>query len=85
LVTIAVHRADIGRYNLPVNEVKSTDTRAVDFVRKYGSSCVELDALRPDVIQQRIEDFILQYLNLDAYEEVVAEEERQRNEVVVQY
>ena len=81
VVKLAILNEDISKYNLPPQPVKASDSRAEAFRWAHGEDCVELDALRPDVLQKRVEDFILRHLDLDGYNAVVEEEDRQRASV----
>jgi len=57
---IALQKDDIFTYNLPHNPdaLKKTDTRAKKHLEAYGAIAVELDALRPDVLEKKIQDAI---------------------------
>jgi hypothetical protein len=57
---IALLRDDIFTYKLPHNPsaLKKTDTRAKKHLKAYGNLAVELDALRPDIMEQKIEDAV---------------------------
>lgn len=59
---IALLKDDIFTYNLPhsPDALKKTDTRAKKHLEAYGELAVELDALRPDVLEKKIEDAILE-------------------------
>lgn len=82
---LAILNEDISLYNLPPQPVKDADSRADAFRLAHGSDCVELDALRPDVLRQRVEDFILGYLDREKYDARIGEEKRQRASVKVGY
>jgi hypothetical protein len=51
---VAIHKSDIRAYDLPPLQVKNTDTRAKGFVRNHGDDCVELDAMSPSVLRDRL-------------------------------
>ena len=57
---IALLRDDIFKNKLPHNPdaLKRTDTRAKKHVLNYGDLAVELDALRPDVLTQKVKDAV---------------------------
>src|SRR5215831_5435 len=55
---LAIHPADIAKFNLPPLRVKETDSRANGFLRKYSNRCVELDALPPVELRNRIRQAI---------------------------
>jgi hypothetical protein len=80
---LAIMQDDIAEYNLPPQPVKDSDARAEKFRAAHGDECVELDALRPDVLEERVEAFIRQHLDLDEWQLVLDEEERQRASVKV--
>jgi len=88
---VALLKKDILDYRLPHNPsaLKRTDTRAKKHMAAYGELAVELDALRPDVLEARIKDAIVAELDMDAFvEEQEAESEefdrlnRWRQEVI---
>lgn len=83
VMKLAIDSEDIERYDLPPQPVKASDARAAAFRLAHGDDCVELDALRPDVLKERIENFITDHLDRDAWDEVIENEERQREAVRV--
>jgi len=66
---IALTKEDIFNYKLPHNPdaLKKTDTRAKKHVEAYGNLAVELDALRPDVLEQKIRDAIEAELDIETF------------------
>jgi len=66
---IALLKEDISKYKLPhnPNALKRTDTRAKKHLESYGEIAVELDALRPDILEQKIETAIKNELNAKAF------------------
>jgi len=66
---IALLRDDIFTYKLPnnPNALKKTDTRARKHMAAYGELAVELDALRPDILEQKIGDAVKAQMNVRAY------------------
>ena len=71
---IAVTLRDIADYDLPPNPAKRTDSRARAFVAQHGDNCVELDALPPDILEQRIRESVDEMMDLDALAETTAAE-----------
>ena len=55
---IALNMNQISLYNPPPNPAKMTDSRAADYVRRYGTSSWELDALDPRVLDRLVRDEI---------------------------
>ncbi len=70
---IALLKEDIFTYKLPHNPkaLKRTDTRANKHLEAYGELAVELDALRPDVLEQKIRSAIESELDIDAFNQEV--------------
>ena len=66
---VALLKDDISVYNLPNNPdaFKKTDTRAKKHLETYGELAVELDALRPDVLERKIKVAIEAELDIDAF------------------
>ncbi|MCG3260989.1 MAG: hypothetical protein H7644_14635, partial [Candidatus Heimdallarchaeota archaeon] len=54
---------------------KKKDSRLKSFEENYGKFSVELDALRPLVLLDMIDDTILEYFDKDIYETVKSEED----------
>ena len=71
---IALTPGQIKKYDLPPNLTKKTDSRAKGFVAIYGDNTVELDALDPKVLRDLIENSILNYIDIDKYDEAVEQE-----------
>ena len=78
---VALTRQDIVEHNLPHNPdaIKTTDTRAKKHLRRYGNLAVELDALRPDLLQDKIRRAIESELDMDAFKQELV----RRNEELV--
>lgn len=58
IIPIALTWEQIQEYNPPPNPAKVTDPRAADYIRKYGPISWEVDALRPEVLNQILTDEI---------------------------
>ena len=73
---IALMKNDIMKYKLPhnPNALKKKDTRAANYVEKYGEIAVELDALSPIVLEKKIEDAILSEIDVNILEEARKQE-----------
>ena len=70
---IGLLKEDIEKYKLPHNPdaLKKTDTRAKKHVEQYGQIAVELDALRPDVLEEKIKVAIENEFDIDAFNKEV--------------
>ncbi len=75
---IALNMDQVEHYNPPPNPAKLTDSRARDYVREFGTSSWELDALEPSVLDNLITDTVNEYRNMDTWEETLAEQEEAR-------
>jgi hypothetical protein len=70
IVKVAIMAEDVTRYNLPTMMTKTTDTRRAGFVAQHGDACVELDALPVGVLRERIQNEVMQRMDLDAMQRV---------------
>lgn len=64
---IALSMGQIDKYNPPPNPTKITDTRAEEYINKYGHDCWELDSLEPKVIVDLVDKHILSHIDADAW------------------
>lgn len=71
---VALTREDVDKYNLPhdPNAVKKSDSRYLKFVAEHGLYAVELDALPPDVLEQRIRQAIENNIDSAQFQRQVA-------------
>lgn len=75
---LALNMDQVHEYSPPPNPAKITDTRAKGYIRRFGGTSWELDALEPQVIEQMIQDEIRQYIDMDIWEEVKEEQAEKR-------
>lgn len=73
---------DILRYELPPDFAKKTDTRTVAFVAEHGDIAVELDALPPDVLRNRLEKEVSRRMDLRALKRIKVLERKECAELV---
>ena len=64
---LALNMSQVEQYNPPPNPAKVTDTRAGGYVKKYGASSWELDALEPRTLDELICSSILKYLDMEKF------------------
>ena len=74
---VALTLQQIDEYNCPPNPAKLSDSRADKYIQEFGTDSWELDALPMEVLQQLVEDKILEYIDLDQYNEWIAKEKEQ--------
>ena len=72
--------------NLPPNPVKKTDKETgpvVDYIKKYGVECWELDALDPNELVGIVKEAILEKVDLGLLNEMKDREDRGRAELLM--
>jgi len=75
---IALNMDQVEKYNPPENPAKLTDTRAADYIRKFGESSWELDALEPRILVSLVERKIEQLIIENRFERRKAFRDEQR-------
>lgn len=78
---IALTMNQIDELSPPPNPAKLTDTRARDYIEKYGSSSWELDALEPSYIENIIDETIQGYINPEILASVENCEEEDKRKI----
>lgn len=78
---IALNYEQVRQYNLASNPVKMKDTRHKEYVSKYGMGVWELDSIDPNVLMQIIEDAIKSCIDIDAWNERIAEIQKNKKKV----
>lgn len=66
---VALLEENIAKYKLPHNPdaIKKSDTRTEKHLLTYGDLAVELDALRPDLLEKRVKDAIEAELDMNLF------------------
>lgn len=82
---VALLKEDIDKYKLPhsPDALKKTDTRAKKHLIDYGDLAVELDALRPDILEQKIIDAIEGELDAKAFYKEVEINDKELEELQI--
>lgn len=82
---IAITEEQIDQYNIPKLPLRKNpktgkykDPRAEKYVEKYGAWFVELDALKPSVLKQIVEEKVEELLDLEAFEDDQNTEEEEK-------
>lgn len=82
---IAITEEQIDQYNIPKlplrkdpKKGKYKDPRAEKYVEKYGAWFVELDALKPSVLEQIVTEKVEELLDLEAFEDDQNTEEEEK-------
>jgi hypothetical protein len=75
---IALNMDQIEEHQPPPNPAKLTDSRATGYIREYGRSSWELDALEPTLLDRLIEEEIWDCRDLDLWDAATQSMERER-------
>ncbi|MFF4548650.1 hypothetical protein ACFY1J_31195 [Streptomyces sp. NPDC001406] len=75
---IALNMPQVEEHQPPPNPAKLTDSRASGYIRRFGRSSWELDALDPTTLDRLIEDEIWAWRDADLWAAATAEMERER-------
>lgn len=76
ITPIALTRQQIRQYNPPPNPAKRTDPRSDKFISEHGTTSWEVDALRPEVLNQILEDNIKRLIDVDMYDKILKREKK---------
>lgn len=71
VIPIGLTIDQIKKYKLPPNPTKLTDSRADKYIKKYGKTCWEVDALKPQVLTQIVETNIQEHIDIDTFNEMI--------------
>jgi hypothetical protein len=71
----------VEQYDPPENPTKTTDSRSDSYITLYGTSSWELDALRPDVLAELVEGFILENRDEGLWDDAIEEEEEMTQDI----
>lgn len=80
---LALNMDQVEDQNPPPNPAKLTDSRAADYVARYGYDSWELDALTPTFIRGLIEDEVASIRDETVWEEDVEREREERAQIEV--
>lgn len=78
---LALNMPQVKQYNPPPNPAKMSDGRAPAYVREYGTSSWELDALKPTVIRDLIRDAIMRVRDEELWSAALAREADDRDTI----
>ena len=73
---VALNIDQVHQYNPPPNPTKPKDSRSPEYVKRFGRTCWELDALTPKVIDDLIRKEVDLFRDMDLWNE--AEQRRQQ-------
>ncbi len=79
---IALTMEQIEQYDPPPNLAKKSDPRSKKYVSEYGNKSWELDALKPEVLNELVESNIKKYLDMEKYDDIVSQENSEKMRLV---
>lgn len=78
---LALNSDQVGQYKPPPNPAKITDSRAAEYIKRFGPNSWELDALEPKVIAELIETNIREYIDQDEWDAQSQREQAARDKL----
>lgn len=76
VIPIGLTMKQIKQYKCPPNPTKLTDSRSAAYIKKYGKTCWEVDALNPEVLTEVVESNIVAQTDIKKYEEILKQEQK---------
>jgi len=81
VVRLALNMDQVEELAPPPNPAKVSDSRASEYIARYGPESWELDALEPTYIARLIEEAVLGYMERDLFEAAIRREAEQRRQL----
>lgn len=78
---VALNMDQVQQLHPPENPAKTTDTRAADYISKFGESSWELDAIEPAALADLVRNAVHELRDEDLWNQAVAEEKAMRTEL----
>lgn len=78
VVKVALTTAQVHEHNPPPNPAKVSDPRAANYIAIHGPTSWEVDALRPEVLQQIIRRSFANYVDLETMDDIIEREEQDK-------
>ncbi|MCE9583207.1 MAG: hypothetical protein K8T20_12010 [Planctomycetes bacterium] len=75
---IAVVEADLSNPAVPRLPVNGNDSRTKDYLRRFGNEVIEVEALAPEELQERVRRAIERHRDAEAWDQAVARESDER-------
>ena len=76
---LALNMPQIEKYNPPPNPTKLSDSRAIEYVKKFGSNSWELDALNPEILSNLVATNIESLIDRKTWKEAEEIEKSERS------
>lgn len=78
---IALNMDQVTKYKLPPNPAKMTDTRANSYIRRFGRSSWELDAIEPKELVKLVKSSVLKLRDKQLWDIEVEREQQMKEEL----
>ena len=78
---LALNRDQVRRYNPPENPAKIQDSRYLSYVKKFGKSSWELDALEPKILHDMLTNLIKSFIDFNLWDQVIDLENEHKNKI----
>lgn len=82
LKRIALNWDQVEEYEPPPNPAKLTDTRAREYVARFGEESWELDALEPTILAGLIETNVQEVIDEDKWDDAIEQQRRDREHLI---
>jgi hypothetical protein len=82
VIPIAITIEQIRKYDPPPNPAKITDTRATEYINRYGRYSWEVDALPPDILQTLVKEKIRNYVDIGLMDKIKGKESRDKTKLL---
>lgn len=82
VLPIALTSSQISQYNPPPNPAKLSDPRSSEYIKRHGSTSWEVDALRPDVLNDILTMNIKDLIDEDLYLSIVEKEGADKEKLI---
>lgn len=81
IIPIGLTMNQIKQYSLPPNPAKINDPRAGNYIKKFGRTSWEVDALSPDILMQIVQDNIEKNIDRKQFDKMLKEEKKQKKTI----
>jgi hypothetical protein len=78
---IALNMDQVKKYNPPPNPAKITDSRAAEYIARFGRESWELDALNPELLSDLVNKTIAEYRDNNLWDQAVRQESEGREQL----
>lgn len=79
---LALHYEQVQTFNPPPNPTKLTDSRAAGYLKDFGETCWELDALDPEYISNLVAEAVMAVRDDNEWDAAMLEQQSHRNNLL---